>query len=266
VLNKPWKKIIIGICLLALVFVTVLYIEKGQTKDEQLKSVDEGFESLEEAIKEYDKAKLKSLDEVFDRIGPFIKNHPELLSASLKSVEDYNSISDDDCVAKVNNAPISIAEIEFMKGLQDALEEKDSSYQSVFDILVEEKVVFDYAMENDLIPSKSEVDEFIAWEKDSYESDTECQKGVNMFCEKAGMSLDEYWDTYERYNAFRLVLFKKAYDHAISQAISNKQLIIDNVDEKDPKLQEAYWNSFKEELKKQAKIKINEKYDYLKIK
>ena len=101
---------------------------------DRLKSVDEGFESLEEAIKEYDKAKLKSLDEVFDRIGPFIKNHPELLSASLKSVEDYNSISDDDCVAKVNNAPISIAEIEFMKGLQDALEEKDSSYQSVFDL------------------------------------------------------------------------------------------------------------------------------------
>ena len=72
-LNKPWKKIIIGICLLALVFVTVLYIEKGQTKDEQLKSVDEGFESLEEAIKEYDKAKLKSLDEVFDADRPFIK-------------------------------------------------------------------------------------------------------------------------------------------------------------------------------------------------
>ena len=72
-LNKPWKKIIIGICLLALVFVTVLYIEKGQTKDEQLKSVDEGFESLEEAIKEYDKAKLKSLDEVFDRMGHLSK-------------------------------------------------------------------------------------------------------------------------------------------------------------------------------------------------
>jgi len=33
----------------------------------------------------------------------------------------------------------------------------------------------------------------------------------------------------------------------------------------DPKLQEAYWNSFKEKLKKQAKIKINEKYDYLNI-
>jgi len=42
---------------------------------------------------------------------------------------------------------------------------------------------------NDLIPSKSEVDEFIAWEKDSYESDTECQKGVNMFCEKENVPL-----------------------------------------------------------------------------
>ncbi len=146
------------------------------------KSVDEGFESLEEAIKEYDKAKLESLDEVFDRIGPYIKNHRELLSVSLKSVEDFNSISDDDCVAKVNNVPISIAEIEFMKGLKDAFEERNSS-------LVDEKVVFDYAMKNDLIPSKSEVNEFITWEKDSYESDTEYQKGVNMFCEKAGMSL-----------------------------------------------------------------------------
>lgn len=87
-----------------------------------------------------------------------------------------------------------------------------------------------------------------------------------MFCEKAGMSLDEYWDTYERYNAFRLVLFKKAYDHAISQAISNKQLIIDNVDEVERiKLKEAYWNSFKKELKKQANIKISKNYDHLKL-
>jgi hypothetical protein len=35
--------------------------------------------------------------------------------------------SDDDCVAKVNNVPISIAEIEFMKGLKDAFEERNSS-------------------------------------------------------------------------------------------------------------------------------------------
>jgi hypothetical protein len=242
--NKYWTTISIGICLLALVFVTVFSIEKNQAGAEQM----------------------ESLDEVFDRIGPYFKNHPELLSASLKAVEDFNSISDDDCVAKVNNVPISIAEIEFMKGLKDAFEERNSSYQSVFDMLVDEKVVFDYAMKNDLIPSKSEVDEFIAWEKDSYESDTEYQKDVNMFCEKAGMSLDEYWDTYERYNAFRLVLFKKAYDHAISQAISNKQLIIDNVDEVERiKLKEAYWNSFKKELKKQANIKISKNYDHLKL-
>jgi hypothetical protein len=103
--NKYWTTISIGICLLALVFVTVFSIEKNQAGAEQM----------------------ESLDEVFDRIGPYFKNHPELLSASLKAVKDFNSISDDDCVAKVNNVPISIAEIEFMKGLKDAFEERNSS-------------------------------------------------------------------------------------------------------------------------------------------
>ncbi len=94
----------------------------------------------------------------------------------------------------------------------------------------------------------------------------ENQKLINMFCEKASMSLDEYWDTYEKYNAFRMILLKKSFDHAISQAISNKQLIIDNIDEIErAKLEKSYWNSFKKELKRQANIKINENYDYLKL-
>ncbi len=118
--------------MLALVFVTGLNIEKNQTRAEQL-----------------------------EMVGPFIKNHPELLSASLKSIEDYNTISNDDWVAKVNNIPISIAEIKFRKGLKDAAGEQNSTYQSVFNILVEEKVVLDYAIKNNLIPSKNELNEFI---------------------------------------------------------------------------------------------------------
>lgn len=205
----------------------------------------------------------KTLEEFFRPIGKFIQSNPDLLKDSIKTIKNAG-ITSDETVAWVNDIPITIGELEFRKGLNEA-GERHKSYSEVFNVLVEEKVVFDYAIKNKLLPTEEEVKRFIAEEQQQYSASEEYQKGVDLFSKAANMSLEDYWNTYEWYNAFRLLTFTKSFAHA------TKGFDLDIAQDRPEKYQEKYkakqslWKNVKIKLKSEAKVKMNDKFEGLNL-
>jgi len=98
-----------------------------------------------------------------------------------------------------------------------------------------------------------------------YQTGEEYQEAVKAFCEAAGMTEDEYHDSYEKYNAFRLLQYKNAYDYALEEGRENGKLTLDSNDEitlrQDKEIQ--YWHNLQIELKGNIDIKVNDKYQDL---
>lgn len=140
----------------------------------------------------------------------------------------------------------------------------DSDYESVFNILVEEKAIFAYALNENLLPSEDELITFISWEMQVYNNDEDYKKIIDLFCDKSGMSLQAYWNEYEKYNAFRVLMLKKVYDYSVSQAQAEGKLANENVIELQ-KEKEDYWYSFKKEIKNKINVEINEEFEYLNL-
>lgn len=207
----------------------------------------------------------KTVEEYVKLTGEYIKNHPELLSNSL-DVLDGKSFNENEVVTTVDLLPITIGEIEFRKGLRNIFESDKADDKSVFNTLVEEKIILSYAIRNNVLPSKNEIDEFINSEKSTYKQSAECKKLVDDFCFAANITIDEYWNTYEYYNAFRIVTFKNSFNKAVEIGI-NKGLIKDfdeNNKQADSQIYKEhvdYWNNIKKELKGSTAIKINENYN-----
>ncbi|SDI44530.1 hypothetical protein [Desulfosporosinus hippei] len=204
----------------------------------------------------------KSVEEHIQLAGSYIKDNPELLSKSLDALAS-KSFNEKEIVTNVDLLPISIGEIEFREGLRNVAETGDADDKSVFNTLVEEKLIMSYAIKNSVLPLKSEINSFIESEKSLYKQDATVQKYVDDFCSSANMSFDEYWNTYEYYNAFRIVTFKKAYDKAIEIGIAKGELkpltegeLISQINTE----YQDYWKKIKTDLKSKASITINKQY------
>lgn len=194
--------------------------------------------------------------------GEYINKHTDLLNKAVKAL-DNQPFQVNDIVADVDLLQISVGEVEFRKGMRQAEGSSRANDQSVINSLIEEKLVMSYAIENGVLPSEKEVYDFIQTEKDNYNQSEECKKLIDEFCATANMSLDEYWNTYEYYNAFRIVAFKNAFNKAIEIGIKNGDLkALDSnmiVEENQNVNQEysKYWNDLKLDLKSDKKITIN---------
>lgn len=68
----------------------------------------------------------------------------------------------------------------------------------------------------------------------------------------SGMTLDEYWTTYEWYNAFRLVTDKNCYELAIQQGKEKGEIT------EDLKQADDFWKSLIKGYKEKAKVEIKD--------
>lgn len=239
---KRWNKYLIGLLIIAFLAAGVMI-----SRDMALQAEDQ-----------------KTIDEVFSFVGPFISAHPEYLSQSLQSLEG-GSMTPDDVVAWVNEIPITIGELEQRKGLNEKAGIGEQGYQEVFNKLVQEKVILHYALQKKVLPSKDEVASFISQEQADYQNEGEFKQIVDSFCEYANMSLDDYWNTFEKYNAFRLLVFSNSYKHSILEAEKSGKIdFAENMDASEKqKIKEEYWKDIVSNLKANAEIKINEKFKAL---
>ncbi|MGE5633117.1 MAG: hypothetical protein ACM3TR_18775 [Caulobacteraceae bacterium] len=195
--------------------------------------------------------------------GNYVKTNSELLSKSINTVEDKIA-NNEDVVTNVNLLPITIQEIEFRKGLRQVAGDVDVSDKAVFNTLIEEKLIISYAIKYNILPSKREIDDFIASERVSYDKEATTKKLIDDFCAAANMSIEDYWKTYEYYNAYRIVTFKRAYDYAIEAGINKGELkALKNNNPMDTQTvseHEGYWKKIKKELKDKTSLEINKQY------
>ena len=196
----------------------------------------------------------KTMKEFFAPIGEFMKDHKEFLSQSADSLQLKNT-DPDEIIAVVDGWPITVGEMEFRKGIRDAagLSSETVTYNEVFNDLVEEKVILSFAQKNDVLPTKAQVNEFIEMEKQWYDNNEGGYKEItDALLKSSGMTLDEYWTTYEWYNAFRLVTDKNCYELAIQQGKEKGEIT------EDLKQADDFWKSLIKGYKEKAKVEIKD--------
>jgi hypothetical protein len=201
------------------------------------------------------------LDHVIDIVSNYIKENPKLLEDSINAINNYEKMPAE-TIATVNGLAISKSEFEFRKGLKTSVGDKDDD-NLVFNTLVEEKIILAFAIKNDIVPNNKQVQEFIDWERDIANADEEYKIAVERFCKQMGVT-EDYYDSYEKYNAFRIILLKSAYDFAIEKALKDDVLILDDEDEiAKQTAKENYWMLEEKALKEVANVQISGKYSKL---
>lgn len=212
---------------------------------------------------EYSYAKdTKRVEDYTKQAGEFIKQNPKLFSESIDALKT-NFISEEE-ISKVDLLTISVAEIEFRKGLRQLAGIGATDNKSIYNTLVEEKLIINYAIKNNVLPTSSDIDQFIESEKALYQQDETFNKAIDSFILGAAMSLEAYWNTYEYYNAFRIVTFKKAADFAINTGIQKGELkALEKDKPANPEILKEhgdYWKKIKKEMKDKVSVKVNEKF------
>lgn len=214
----------------------------------------------------------ENLEETMYLVGEYLNNNRELLSKSLEAL-DNKTIPNEEIVTKVGTVPISIAEIEFRRGLNHLSgNESDASDEFVFNTLVEEKLLINYAIKNGVFPTKGEINQFVEEEKERLLNNEVFCRMTNILCSAANISMEEYFNTYDYYNLSRILIFTNAQEHVFKIATrkgeltnslrelpDGRQVIDSNVMENQQRYDD-YWKQFKLKLKKGSSIKINKRY------
>lgn len=206
----------------------------------------------------------QTLDDVFKSTGEYVRNHKNLFKEATKSVTTFR-YPDHLVVAQIGDVPLTISELEFRKGIYVSVNPAKGT-NDIFNELVENKIFINEAVQKGLLPTNAEIDEFLSIHKEKYKSDLGYRDGVDKLIQSWGISEDEYWQEYEWYNAYQIIVIDKVYKDVISEAEHKSELPItgtsDNSSEvmKKQELQKSYWHQYTMELKKQADVKVNNNF------
>ncbi|MDI3519915.1 MAG: hypothetical protein PWQ34_2062 [Caldanaerobacter sp.] len=190
-------------------------------------------------------------DKVIEKIGSFLKENKSVLK-----------INEGDVIAKVNGIPIYKNEFELRKGLTLASGEQISDINNfVLNKLVREKVEEYLAMKYNLKVSEDEINSYIEKEKQKFKEYPEAERKLKELISKSGMTQEEYWNVYEKYNAERILLFGKLYNLIVDQGIKKGEL--KKADKMTVEVQneyKKYFDSVIHQYVKNAEISFSEKY------
>lgn len=202
-------------------------------------------------------------EEIITNVGNFIKENPHLILSSTDSLKK-SEITKEKLLAIVEGWPITSDELEYRKGLlqMSGLKANDSD---IFNTLVEEKIILSYAEKHDLLPSEEQIKAFLELEKSWYDDPNgQYKKLTDMLVKASNITIDDFWNKYEWYNAYRLLAIDNCYKKAIE--IGQKEGVLpksqDKVSQEDLKKYEAYWEDFKNNLKNSASIEIIDNKNY----
>ena len=191
-----------------------------------------------------------------------MKQNPHAYKNSLEIIEAQSKANNKDTIAWVNDIPITTEEFNLRKGLKILAEEKDTSDNGIFNILVEEKLEFAEAAKRGLLPTEQDVQIALERERQNYREIPEYKNIVDSLCMQSNMSLEEYWTVYERYNEYRILVFSKLYNNEIDTAQQNgilaKNSSAEGLSLTEIKERTAYWKNVKLNMKNDANIRFNE--------
>ncbi|MGB9680458.1 MAG: SurA N-terminal domain-containing protein [Minisyncoccia bacterium] len=184
------------------------------------------------------------------------------VSSFFKSNKDKLEINKGEIIAEVNGIPIYKNEFELRKGLAVASGvQADNIDDYILQKLIREKVQEYLASKYNIKVSEGEINEYIDKEKKEFNEYPEAKKKLDELIAESGMTEDEYWNTYERYNAKRILLFNKLYDFIIKEGIKSGEL--KKAEQMTANLQneyKKYFDSMVDKNIKTAKISISSKY------
>lgn len=178
----------------------------------------------------------KILDKTINATGQFVQNnHPLFLSALDRTVKK----KDENVAFLVDGISVSSEELQFRFGLCVSSGIGPQTIDGVKEVLIREKLIQKEAARLGVLPTDTEIKEFINKEKETLKNDPEYKAGVEKIIKTWGLTEYEYWNIYEWDNVYRLLtannlskyLFKEYYD---------KDLI---TFEEDENLKEE-WNKF----------------------
>lgn len=184
------------------------------------------------------------------------------VSSFFKSNKDKLEINKGDVIAEVNGIPIYKNEFELRKGLALASGlQADNIDDYVLQKLIKEKVQEYLASKYNIKVSEGEINEYIEKEKKEFNEYPEAKKKLDELIAASGMTEDEYWNTYERYNARRILLFNKLYNFIVEEGIKRGELKKAEQMTSDVQNEyKIYFDSVVDKYIKTAKISISDEY------
>ncbi|WP_029688896.1 SurA N-terminal domain-containing protein [Thermoanaerobacter sp. A7A] len=184
------------------------------------------------------------------------------VSSFFKSNKDKLEINKGDVIAEVNGIPIYKNEFELRKGLALASGlQADNIDDYVLQKLIKEKVQEYLASKYNIKVSDGEINEYIEKEKKEFNEYPEAKKKLDELIAASGMTEDEYWNTYERYNARRILLFNKLYNFIVEEGIKRGE--VKKAEQMTSDVQneyKIYFDSVVDKYIKTAKISISDEY------
>lgn len=184
------------------------------------------------------------------------------VSAFFKSNKDKLQIDKGEVIAEVNGIPIYKNEFELRKGLTLASGvQTDNIDDYILQKLIKEKVEEYLANKYNIKVSQNEINAYIEKEMKEFNDYPEAKEKLDELIAASGMTEDEYWNTYEKYNAKRILLFNKLNNYIIEEGKKSGKL--KKAEEMTADVQneyKRYVDSIIDEYLKSAKISINNKY------
>lgn len=209
-------------------------------------------------ISEEARAEISDIQELyFSQIGPAINKNPAYMKKSLATYEGiinkYGLNKEDDIViAEVNGWPVTLNEIAYRAEMREAFAKEDSKqkfdYESVFNVLLEEKVNLSEAQKMGLLPTNEEFVKHFDQYREELESAQDFKALNNMVLEKTGTTEEDSWQIVAIYNEYRFMvrenLWKTIRQDWLDNGVSS------------PNSETDFYNSRMLEYKKEAYVKM----------
>ncbi|MDD3894883.1 MAG: SurA N-terminal domain-containing protein [Syntrophomonadaceae bacterium] len=178
----------------------------------------------------------RTLDEVITAVGQFVKKEHQLFLSGL----DYKAqVTDENIAFWVNGLPISNDELQLRLGLYVSSGTGPQAKDEVNKVIVREKVIKDEVIKLGLTPTDEEINNYISQEKELLKNDLEYKTGVEKIITEWGLTEDEYWNIYERYNVYRILMLDKLGKHVLKDFYSKDKITLEDQEQAKEK-----WNQF----------------------
>lgn len=195
-------------------------------------------------------------EEIMATVGEFVRSNRQVFLEGLQL--PTADLPADKVVATVNGLPISVAELEMRFGLHKASGLGPQSLKEVFEALVREKLWIREAIDRGLLATDEEIDRYIAQEKKQVQENEEFAADIRTIVESWGLTPEEYWNIYERYNVMRLVTNDKLSRQVLKEYYADEMMLTPEVQER---MKQA-WEQYVDGLLAEAKVDVNPEYSH----
>ena len=184
-----------------------------------------------------------------NNVGTFISSNKNLF---LKGLDISSEKSSENVVCWVNGVPVSNDELQVRLKLNQLSGKGPQTIDDVKKRLIREKVILKEAEKQGVIPTNKEIDKFLEMEKNQMQTIPEFREGVEKIIDAWGLTEEEYWNVYERYNAYRILMLEKLGKKIIPDFYEKEKITFDD----DKAAKAKFDNHIKEKLA-EAEIKEN---------